>query len=246
MEKKIGYEFMQKTGKHVSLSAQQRGEPQPPLEWAAPADAVRFALPDPKNLQMPSADFRTVVEQRRSVRKYSEDALSLAELSYLLWMTQGVQEVTGRPITLRTVPSAGARHALETFVLVNRVEGLAPGLYRFLAGEHALILVSGAEDVADVLVNACFRQKMVGTAAVSFFWTAVMDRMFWRYDERGYRYLHLDAGHVCQNLYLTGESIGCGTCAIAAFDDDLLNDALGLDGKEMFAVYVASLGKKAM
>ena len=86
MEKKIGYEFMQKTGKHVSLSAQQRGEPQPPLEWAAPADAVRFALPDPKNLQMPSADFRTVVEQRRSVRKYSEDALSLAELSYLLWM----------------------------------------------------------------------------------------------------------------------------------------------------------------
>jgi len=104
--------------------------------------------------------------------------------------------------------------------------------------------VNDAEDIADVLVNACFRQKMVGRAAVSFFWVAVIDRMFWRYDERGYRYLHLDAGHVCQNLYLAGESLGCGTCAIAAFDDDLLNEALALDGKEKFAVYAASLGKK--
>jgi SagB-type dehydrogenase family enzyme len=128
--------------------------------------------------------------------------------------------------------------------LINRVAGLTPGLYRFLASEHALILANDADGIADVLVNACFRQKMVGTAAVSFFWAAVIDRMFWRYDERGYRYLHLDAGHVCQNLYLAGEAIGCGTCAIAAFDDDLLNDALALDGKEMFAVYAASLGKK--
>ncbi len=244
MEKKTGYEFMQKTSKHVSLSAQQRGMPQPPLEWAAPADAERIALPDPKTLKMPAADLRSVIEARRSVRKYSEESLSLDALSYLLWMTQGVQEVTDRPITMRTVPSAGARHAFETFVLVNRVEGLKPGLYRFLASEHALILMNDADEIADVLVDACFGQKMVSRAAVSFFWVAVVDRMFWRYDERGYRYLHLDAGHVCQNLYLAGEAIGCGTCAIAAFDDDLLNDALALDGKEMFAVYAASLGKK--
>ena len=244
MEKKIGYEFMQTTKRHISLSAQQRGEPQPPLEWAAPADAERIALPDPAELKMPAADLRSIIEQRRSVRKYSAEALTLGELSYLLWMTQGVQEMTDRPITLRTVPSAGARHAFETFVLVNRVEGLAPGLYRFLATEHALILMNDADEIADVLVDACFEQKMVGRAAVSFFWMAVVDRMFWRYDERGYRYLHLDAGHICQNLYLTGEAIGCGTCAIAAFDDDLLNAALKLDGKEMFAVYAASLGKK--
>ena len=246
MEKKIGYEFMQATKHHTSLSAQQRGMPQPPLELAAPADSVRIALPDPKVLKMPAADLRAVIEGRRSVRKYSEGAVSLAELSYLLWMTQGVQEVTGRPITMRTVPSAGARHAFETFLLVNRVEGLVPGLYRFLASEHALILVNDADKIADVLVEACYGQKMVGKAAVAFFWAAIVDRMFWRYDERGYRYLHLDAGHVCQNLYLAGESIDCGTCAIAAFDDDLLNDALALDGKEMFAVYAASLGKKTV
>jgi len=244
MEKKIGYEFMQATKHHTSLSAQQRGIPQPPLELAVSEGAERIALPDPKSLEMPAADLRAIVEGRRSVRKYSEEALSLEELSYLLWMTQGVQEVTNRPVTLRTVPSAGARHAFETYLLVNRVAALTPGLYRFLAGEHALTLVNGASEIADVLVTACYRQKMVGRAAVSFFWGAVVDRMFWRYDERGYRYLHLDAGHICQNLYLAGESIGCGTCGIAAFDDDLLNAALGLDGKEMFAVYAASLGKK--
>ncbi|MCD4673972.1 MAG: SagB/ThcOx family dehydrogenase, partial [Anaerolineaceae bacterium] len=141
--------------------------------------------------------------------------------------------------------SAGARHAFETFVLVNRVEGLASGLYRYLASEHALILADNSDNIAEVLVHACYKQVMVSRAAVSFFWAAVVDRMFWRYDERGYRYLHLDAGHVCQNLYLAGESLGCGTCAIAAFDDDLLNDALELDGKEMFAVYAAALGKKS-
>jgi SagB-type dehydrogenase family enzyme len=246
MEKKIGYEFMQATKHHTSLTAQQRGMPQPPLEWAAPADAERIVLPGPKTMEMPAADLRAIVEGRRSVRKYSERPLSLAELSYLLWMTQGVQEVTDRPVTLRTVPSAGARHAFETFVLVNRVEGLVPGLYRFLASAHALILVNDDESIVQTLVSACYRQVMVGRAAASFFWVAVIDRMFWRYDERGYRYLHLDAGHICQNLYLAGESIGCGTCAIAAFDDDLLNDALSLDGKEKFAVYAASLGKKAM
>lgn len=244
MEKKIGFEFMQKTNKHVSLTAQQRGVEQPPLEWAAPADAVRIALPRPETLEMPSMDLRTAIEQRTSVRQYSGKALELAELSYLLWVTQGVKEVSARPVTMRTVPSAGARHAFETFVLVNRVEGLAPGLYRFLASEHALILVDDSNGLDEVLAHACFKQAMVAKAAVSFFWVAVVERMFWRYDERGYRYLHLDAGHVCQNLYLAGEALGCGTCAIAAFDDDLLNAALRLDGKEMFAVYAATTGKK--
>jgi SagB-type dehydrogenase family enzyme len=245
MEKKIGYEFMQKTKKHTTLTAQQRGTEQPPLELAAPPDAKRVALPRPETLEMPVMDLRIAIEQRTSVRQYSDTPLSLAELSYLLWTTQGVKEISSRPVTLRTVPSAGARHAFETFVLANRVEGLAPGLYRFLASEHALILADDSPTIAEDLTVGCYKQAMVNRAAVAFFWVAVVDRMFWRYDERGYRYLHLDAGHVCQNLYLAGESLGCGTCAIAAFDDDLLNQALQVDGKEMFVVYAATTGKKS-
>ncbi|MFH1570318.1 MAG: SagB/ThcOx family dehydrogenase, partial [Gemmatimonadota bacterium] len=81
-------------------------------------------------------------------------------------------------------------------------------------------------------------------SAVTFFWVAVPRRTTWRYVERGYRYLHLDAGHVCQNLYLAAESIGAGTCAIAAFDDDALIDILGLDPQEAFVIYLATVGKR--
>jgi len=72
----------------------------------------------------------------------------------------------------------------------------------------------------------------------------VIERMSWRYPERGYRYILLDAGHVCQNLYLVAEALGCGVCAIAAYDDDLTNQVFGLDGESQFIVYLASLGKR--
>jgi SagB-type dehydrogenase family enzyme len=85
---------------------------------------------------------------------------------------------------------------------------------------------------------------MVRRSAVTLIWVAVVERMAWRYGERGYRYMHLDAGHVCQNLYLAAENIDCGVCAIAAFDDDNLNSVLGLDGENLFAIYLGSVGKR--
>jgi SagB-type dehydrogenase family enzyme len=89
-----------------------------------------------------------------------------------------------------------------------------------------------------------WNQKQILRSAVTFLWDAVAARTVWRYDQRGYRYMHLDAGHVCQNLYLAAEAIGCGVCAIAAFDDVLLNQAVNLDGQREFIIYAASLGKK--
>ena len=80
--------------------------------------------------------------------------------------------------------------------------------------------------------------------AVTFIWVAASDRMTWRYCERGYRYILLDAGHVCQNLYLSAESIGCGVCAVGAYDDDIINKLLGLDGRSEFVIYIAAAGKK--
>lgn len=245
MTNHIGKEFMRLTTyAHLSPSAQSQGAPVPPMELAVPPTAKRVALPGPAEIETPPMDLREAIEQRRSLRKYAGTALTLAELAYLLWTTQGVQRVTDRPVTFRTVPSAGARHAFETFVLANRVAGLEPGLYRYAALEHALLAVDLSADVAQRLTAATLQQNMVAEAAAAFYWVAVVERMEWRYCERGYRYLHLDAGHICQNLYLAAGQIGCGACAIAAFEDEQVNQVLGVDGEKLFAVYAASLGKK--
>ena len=153
----------------------------------------------------------------------------MEELSYLLWCTQGVKAVTPRPCTLRTVPSGGARHAFETYLMVRAVTGLEPGIYRFLAIEHALQLVKPGTQTLQDVTDLCGDQKMVELSAVTFIWTAVPYRMVWRYNQRAYRGLFLDAGHVCQNLYLAAEAIDCGVCAINAFFDDEFNAYLGFD-----------------
>lgn len=243
--KLTGQQFLRATWyDQTSLPPQEQGLPQPPLELPLPEGCATIALPRPETLQMPNIDLRAAVEQRRSVRRYTEQALSLDELSYLLWMTQGVKKISKRPATLRTVPSAGARHAFETFLLINNVEGLAPGLYRFAASQHALCRLEAPAAIQQQVVEACGSQSQVAASAVTFLWVAVTERMTWRYVERGYRYLFLDAGHVCQNLYLAAEAVKCGVCAIAAYDDEALNTALGLDGEKLFVIYVASLGKK--
>ena len=245
MSESIGKEFMRLTRyANMSPSDESQGLPQPPLELPFAPTARLIDLPSPDDVQTPPVDLRQAIEQRRSLRKFDPQPLALAELSFILWCTQGVKKVTPRPVTFRTVPSAGARHAFETFVLINRVTGVAPGLYRYTALEHALLEVDLAPDIAGRIAHACLDQNMVAQAAVSFVWVAVAERMKWRYGERGYRYLHLDAGHVCQNLYLSAEAVGCGMCAIAAFDDEALNQAIGLDGEALFAIYAAALGKK--
>ncbi len=241
----IGKEFMLKTKPaNLEPSGESLQVPQPPLELACPPGAKLIELPAPPTLHIPAIDLRTAIEQRRTVRNYNPMALTLEELAFLLWCTQGVKLITARPVTKRTVPSAGSRHAFETYLLCNRVEGLTPGLYRYAAIEHALLAVDHDPAVAEKLTLACGDQNQVRTSAVTFTWVAVVERMRWRYCERGYRYLHLDAGHVCQNLYLAAEAVGCGVCAIAAYDDDEVNAVLGIDGEEMFAIYLASLGKK--
>ncbi len=241
-----GAEFMLKTqSAFQGPSEQSRGLPQPPLELPLPENAARFPLPAPQEIDLGHIDLRQAIERRHTIRKYSREPLTLEELSYLLWCTQGVKEVTRRPATLRSVPSAGARHAFETYLLANNVVGLAPGLYRFAALEHQLLPLEASPDLGERITLACFNQQQIRNSAVTFIWVAVTARMRWRYGQRGYRYLHLDAGHVCQNLYLAAEAIHAGVCAIAAYDDERLNRTLGLDGEELFVIYLASLGKRA-
>lgn len=246
MKNNTGHEFMVKTRyTNISPSPQNSGVvPQPPLELPLPEGVALLPLPAPADLVVPAMDLRAAIEARRTIRAYEDTALSLAETAYLLWVSQGVKRVSKRPSTARTVPSAGARHAFETYLLANRVENLTPGLYRYAAIEHGLLPLEAAADIAERIAHACLDQSQVTSSAATFIWVAVVERMFWRYVERGYRYLHLDAGHVCQNLALGAEQVGCGICPIAAFDDELLNKTLGLDGEGMFVVYLATVGKK--
>lgn len=241
----IGKQFLAETRIRVQAeSNESKGLPQPTLELPYDVTAPLIRLPEMGKVKVPVLDVRQAIEQRATVRHYAEQALSLEELSFLLWASQGVKQVTKRPVTLRTVPSAGARHAFETYVLINRVEGLKAGLYRYVALEHALLKLDAPVEICAQVTEAALKQEQIPSSAVTFIWVAVTERMTHRYGQRGYRYLHLDAGHVCQNLYLAGEVIGCGTCAIGAFDEDELNTVLGLDGEALWVVYMASLGKR--
>ncbi|MFO7637364.1 MAG: SagB/ThcOx family dehydrogenase [Clostridia bacterium] len=245
MMKNTGREFMEKT-KYGNLnpSEQQQGLPQPPLETAYDAGRPVIRLPKADDARCRDMSFARIVAERKSVRNYIEEEMSLEELSFLLWCTQGVKEVRKNLATIRTVPSAGARHALETHLLVRNVKGVPAGIYRYAALEHKLVETNRSPDIVDRVVSGALGQSFIGLAQVCFIWSADARRMKWRYGERGYRYLHLDAGHVCQNLYLAGEALGRGVCAIAAFDDDQMNELLCLDGEECFVIYMAALGAR--
>ncbi len=244
--KENGYAFIEETKyPNLSLSAQKQGLPQPSYEIPFEENQNLINLPLPKKIKLGKYDLRTAIEERVTYRRYSEDALSLAELSYLLWLTQGVKTINQeRGVPQRTVPSAGSRHPFETYLSINRVKDLYPGLYRFKSTTHQLAPLVLDAGFNQQLTEVCINQRHVATSAVTFIWAAVTDRMTWRYCERGYRYMYLDAGHVCQNLYLAAESIGCGVCAIGAFDDNAADALLGLTPPEMFVIYMATLGRK--
>ncbi|HZD43470.1 MAG TPA: nitroreductase family protein, partial [Methanomicrobiales archaeon] len=132
-------EFMEKTRfGYLEPSGQMSGEGAPPLEVPPDAERELIRLPAPDQIVVNPMDLRKAMEARRSIRRYSTNPVSIEELSFLLWCTQGVKRIVAGGATFRLVPSAGARHALETYLLINNVEGILPGLYRYLALEHSL------------------------------------------------------------------------------------------------------------
>ncbi len=235
-----------------SSSPVHEGSPAPLPEKPVPAGAKVIKLPEPGLLPDKQVDFLQLIELRTSQRDYGDKALTLAELSYLLWCTQGVKMPGKKNGSLRNVPSAGARHAFETYLFIQNVEGLRPGLYRFLPFEHMLYPIqrrmddeasaAAWEQFTTDFIASFYTQKAVRESAVTFVWSAMQRRLTNQYGMRAYRYLFLDAGHVCQNLYLAAETLKFGTCALGAWSDEKINHILQLDGKEEFAVYAASVG----
>jgi SagB-type dehydrogenase family enzyme len=220
---------------------QNNGVPAPALQKTFPEDGFRIDLVPPDQFQVGKTPFIETVRNRRSRRKFTGEPLSNEELSFLLWATQGVRQVSGDGTrTYRMVPSAGARHPLETYLIVNWVEGLEPGLYRYLALDHQLGYLASYEELK---ARTSSSEWFTKDYAVTFAWTVLPYRSEWRYTILSHKMIALDAGHVCQNLYLACEALSLGICAIGAYFQDELDAILAVDGQDEFTIYLAQVGK---
>jgi SagB-type dehydrogenase family enzyme len=226
---------------------QMKKLPEPILQKPVDENIELIDLIPAEKMKIKNDNLMSNILNRRSHRNFTDEALTLEELSFLLWATQGVKEVIqkeGRDYAcLRTVPSAGARHPFETYLVVHNVEGLKPGLYRYLGIEHKLAFLGEIEDQQKKITEAALDQQFAGKCSVVFIWSIIPYRSEWRYYVATHKSALLDAGHICQNLYLACEGIGAGTCAIAAYDQQKTDDLIGVDGKDEYTVYMSPVGK---
>lgn len=225
-------------------SDQDRKLPQPPLVKASMAPIEnRIALTKVFSGLTLQKDLFSLLRSRRSARVYTQEIVTLEQLSFLLWATQGVKDIRGKSYaTLRTVPSGGARHEYETYLLVRHVSGLENGAYHYLPLEHALEFLHPVEDMETVISDTLCGQSWAAKANVVFYWAMVAYRAEWRYGIYAHRPALIDAGHIGQNLYLSATALGLGTCGIAAFSHELCCEVFGLDGTEEYVVYSMPVG----
>jgi SagB-type dehydrogenase family enzyme len=223
-----------------SRTDQSGGAPVPPQEKPVPEGGRLIDLVASDRLTSGRMPLLDAIRNRQSRRTFGPSALTLEELSYLVYCTQGIRRY-GDHGSRRTVPSGGSRHSFETYLYLARVESLEAGLYRYLPVPHRLALLDTATDLAARLNEGLHGQYW--NAAAVFIWTTIPYRMEWRYSVVSHKIIALDAGHVCQNLYLACESIGCGTCAIGAYDQERMDRFLQVDGSDEFVVYAAPVGR---
>ncbi|NLC03159.1 MAG: SagB/ThcOx family dehydrogenase [Tissierellia bacterium] len=223
---------------------QQKELPQPPLEKPYDITSEIIDLPIVDKSIITKDDIFQCIMDRESHRIYLDEEITLQKLSYLLKMTQGIKEIKGNNyVGLRPVPSAGGRHPFETYLVVLNVQGLRKGVYRYLPLEHKLLFVREEGNLDKKLVEGVNKQRFAANAAVTFIWSCIPYRTEWRYADRTYKIALLDAGHIGQALYLACETIGLGTCAIASYNQKLIDDIIQVDGEDEFAVYISPVGR---
>ncbi|MEJ2485028.1 MAG: SagB/ThcOx family dehydrogenase [Anaerolineales bacterium] len=234
---------------------QQMGEPRPEIQKPVPPGARLVDLVSPDDFALENVSLKRLIQQRRSQRYYSSEPLNLEELSFLLWATQGISQVEtegGITYYMRVVPSGGNRHPFETYLSVHNVTDLDVGLYRYLPLDHKLVQLRTDPEIAAQTSRASLSQSemhdgedffFVEQSAVTFIWTAIPYRTEWRYGPAAAKLIAVDAGHLCQNLYLACDAINAGTVAVGAFDRIAADAVLGVDGEEEFTIYMAPVGK---
>jgi SagB-type dehydrogenase family enzyme len=215
------------------------------LDWAnKPSTYKKYPTAKKINLtnEFPSRSLPIVdvLRKRRSIRSFSSKPLSLDDLSFLLWAATGVQRKE-HGYEFRTAPSAGALYPVETYVVINNVKILEKGLYHYDIEEHMLEELK-LGNFGSELAEAALGQEMLATSSVVFIWTGIFARSKWKYRQRAYRYVYLDAGIVGENLALSATAIGLGSCQVGAFFDDEVNQILDVDGVNESAIYLSVVG----
>jgi SagB-type dehydrogenase family enzyme len=181
------------------------------------------------------------IRQRRSRREFSHEPVTFSELSQLIWATQGI---TSREwgFDFRASPSAGALYPVETYIVANRVDEISAGVYHSSVKEKSLVLLKQGSFGRD-LNRAALGQEMLEDAGCVFVWTALVGRSKWKYRERAYRYIYMDAGHLGQSLYLAATALNLGCCTVGAFFDEEMDRLMGIDGREEITVYLGAVGR---
>ena len=214
-----------------------RTRPEKPPQYKTYPQAKVIKLPTPKYRGM---TLEETIEKRRSLRNYSPKAISILQVSQLLFAAQGVTgKMYGQP--LRSAPSAGALYPFEIYLVVNNVHSLSKGIYHYAVLDHELELVR-AGDFSSQITNAGLKQEMLGEADVTFVLSAIFDRVRHKYGERGFRYVYIEAGHISQNIYLQAVSLGLGAVSVGAFLDERVNKLIGIDGYKEAVIYLHAVG----
>lgn len=215
------------------------------LNWDAKPELYK-TYPNAKKIHLHKPDlkkninFNEILRKRKSIRFYSKDPLNLEELSYLLWTSTGIQRIEFH-YEFRTAPSAGALYPIETYIVINDVVDLKPGIYHYMIKTHELELLKEG-NFGIPLANAALKQKMCAEASVVFVFTAIFNRSKWKYKQRAYRYIYLDAGHIAENLGLAVTALNLGGCHVAAIFDDEVNKIIEVDGKSESVIYLMPIG----
>jgi SagB-type dehydrogenase family enzyme len=232
---------------HQETEYRREAMPRGGLDWAhqpSPYKEFPYALrhfplrpPDQKGGQ----SLWEAIAQRRSIREFSDQSITFSEFSQLIWATQGIT-LRASGFEFRASPSAGALYPIETYLVINRVEEIPPGLYHYNVKEAQLLLLKEGP-FGPELCRAGLGQEMLKEAACVFVWTAIVDRSKWKYRERAYRYIYMDAGHIGQTLYLAATALNLGCCTAGAFFDKEVDRVIGVDGRNEISVYLGAVGR---
>jgi SagB-type dehydrogenase family enzyme len=233
-----GDEFQQKSKyNRYQMSGGLDWNAQPGLYKQIPG-AKKIVLPDPNELSKTSLD--SCLKKRKSIRDFSDKPITRKQLSYLLWASTGIQR-NEHGFDFRTAPSAGALYPIETYLVINNVKDLANGVYHYSIKDHTLEELKLGE-YGIKTANAALGQDMCEKAAVVFIWTAIFQRSKWKYRQRAYRYIYLDAGHIGENLALASTSLDLGSCQIGALFDEEVNEIVDVDGTSESSIYMSVVG----
>ena len=239
MKEKIGDHFQKETkyfrGK---LSGHALLWHQKPKTYKFYPDTSKFPLETPDSTG--GVPLWTAIGNRRSIRNFQDKPFSKKDLSQLLWATQGITK-KDMGFEFRACPSAGALYPVETYLFLHNVEGIEAGIYHHNIPDHGLEQLRKGDFRLEI-AQAALDQDMAFAASAVFVWTAVFARSKWKYAQRAYRYVYLDAGHIAQNLALAAVALGLGTCQIAALYDEEVNALLGIDGVEESVLYMSAAG----